>query len=104
MYHLSCIKGPRTSTWARAGATARERVSDAGDGLFATRRFLPGQEILDYRYVGGKQKKGDEVDKLTLAQFRSRYPPEEGMPEGRGTHGHKGDRKAPFTTPELHHM
>ena len=44
--------GPRT--WARAGA--KERVSDAGDGLFATRRFALGQEILDYRYIGGIKK------------------------------------------------
>ena len=83
--------GPRT--WARAGA--KERVSDTGDGLFATRRFHPGQEILDYRYIGGIKKAGDEVDWLTLAQFRSRYPPEPGMPEGRGTHVLRSGGKKP---------
>ena len=50
------------------------------------REFQPGQEILDYRYKGGRKIAGDEVEWLTQAQFRSRYPPEEGMPEGRGTH------------------
>ena len=73
-----------TRRWARAGA--REAVEDTGDGLFATQRFHKGQEILDYRYIGGRQVMGEEVEWLTREQFRDRYPPEEGMPEGRGTH------------------
>ena len=83
--------GPRK--WARAGA--REEIIDAGEGLFATKRFQKGEEILDYRYIGGKEVRGDEVEWLTSEQFRRRYPPREGMPEGEGTHVLRSRGKKP---------
>ena len=84
--------GPRR--WARAGA--REEILDAGEGLFATKRFQKGEEILDYRYIGGKEVRGDEVEWLTQEQFRRRYPPREGMPEGGGTHVLRSRGKKPI--------
>ena len=43
---------------------------------------------------------GDEVDWLTQEQFRNRYPPEEGMSEGRGTHvlGTRGKKPTYYDT------
>ena len=63
-----------TSRKKRARAGHKQIITEAGDGLFATRRFKPREWILDYRYVGGIPKEGDEVEWLKEETFKNRYP------------------------------
>ena len=58
----------------RARTGHRKIIIEAGDGLFATRRFKPYEWILDYRYKGGVPKEGDEVEWLKKEEFKNRYP------------------------------
>ena len=67
----------------------------AGDGLFVTRDYRPGEHILDYRFVNGQS--GARVDWITRAEFRARYPPTAGMPYGAGTHA-----LSPWTSPYVY--
>ena len=57
-------------------------IVEAGDGLFATRRFKAGEHILDYRYIHGVSRNGDEVDWLSADTFSERYAPSDGVPLG----------------------
>ena len=70
----------------RARAGYKTRIIEAGDGLFAMRRFKPGEHILDYRYQHGVKQRGNEVDWLSTTAFIARYPPSESMPCGGATH------------------
>ena len=86
--------GPRK--WARAGA--REEILDAGEGLFATKRFQKGEEILDYRYIGGKEVRGDEVEWLTA---HARAIPTE-IPAERRDAGGRGNTRATLAGKETY--
>ena len=73
-----------TPTKRRARAGFKMNIVEAGDGLFATRRFKAGEHILDYRYIHGVSRNGDEVDWLSADAFSERYAPSDGMPLGNG--------------------
>ena len=50
----------------RARGGHKREVVEAGEGLFARRRFAVGEEILDYAYMNGVR--GEKVDHLTEAE------------------------------------
>ena len=71
-----------TPTQKRARAGYKLNIVEAGDGLFATRKFKTGEHILDYRYIHGVSRSGDEVEWLSAETFTERYAPSDGMPLG----------------------
>jgi hypothetical protein len=50
----------------------KDRIVDAGWGLFAARDFKRDELVLDYRFVDGRG--GIEVDCLNASQLKARYP------------------------------
>ena len=66
----------------RARGGNKRYVKEAGEGLYARRRFKKGEVILDYAYMNGKQ--GEKVDHLTREERWQRYPASLGIPDGTG--------------------
>ena len=71
----SSLNTPRRK---RARTGFRMPIVEAGDGLFTTRSFKYGEHILDYRYVHGIRREGDEVDWLSYTDYIERYPLRDG--------------------------
>ena len=73
----STLNTPRRQ---RARGGSKRSIVEAGEGLFARRRFKKGEVILDYAYMNGKY--GEKVDHLTKEERWQRYPACAGNPDG----------------------
>ena len=75
----STLNTPRKQ---RARGGHKREIVEAGDGLYARKRFAKHEFILDYTYMNGVN--GEKVDRLTRAERWQRYPARPGNPEGVG--------------------
>ena len=75
----STLNTPRKQ---RARGGHKRDMVEAGEGLFARRRFAVGEHILDYAFMNGVN--GEMVDHLTAAERWQRYPALPGNPDGTG--------------------
>ena len=67
----SCLN--RNATAKQRGRRGfRDPIVDAGWGLFLSRDMIRNDVVVDYRFVDGRE--GTEVDRLSAAQLRQRYP------------------------------
>ena len=66
----------------RARGGHKRQIIEAGEGLFARRKFAAKEDILDYAYMNGVS--GEKVDHLTKAERWKRYPALPGNPNGAG--------------------
>ena len=57
-------------------------IREAGEGLYARRRFKKGEVILDYAYMNGLN--GEKVDHLTKEERWQRHPAQPGNTDGIG--------------------
>ena len=75
----STLNTPRKQ---RARGGHKREVVEAGDGLFARRRFEAKEKVLDYAFMNGVS--GERVDHLDMEERWLRYPATPGNPEGTG--------------------
>ena len=75
----STLNTPRKQ---RARGGHKREVVEAGDGLFARRRFEAKEKVLDYAFMNGVN--GERVDHLNMEERWLRYPATPGNPEGTG--------------------
>ena len=71
-----------TTQKQRARGGNKREIREAGEGLYARRRFKKGEVILDYAYMNGLC--GEKVDHLNKEERWRRYPARPGNPDGIG--------------------